>query len=242
MNSLRTFPQSRRLRSAVFMVLAVAFARSAAAAEFGAAFSGAWGDPANWAPAGGPPGASDVAYIGSNPNNFNEGAAFASIALSGPQSVFAVNLGYGSASGGTLDLAGYPLTVSSAIALGEFGGTAAIVHNGGYFTTPYLSVYNGNSLALATSDSITYSAALYDGAHLTTASSYNLSTLAFFYEYTGSTLTLGSSASIGGSLDVEDSSTLDMGNHPLSANLVNLAWNDLKPVNVINRGPITAVY
>ncbi len=242
MNSLPMLLQPRRLWPAVLALLAVASVRCAMATEYGAAFSGAWSNPANWVPAGGPPGANDGAYIGSNPNNFNEGAAFASITLSGPQSVYNLALGYGPASGGTLDLAGYPLTVATTIAMGEFGGAATIVHNGGYFTTAYLSVYSGNSLALAASDSITYIAAVSDGSHLTTASSYNFSTALGLTVDTGSTLTLGSSTSFGGTLDLEDSSTLDMGSHPLSATVVNLAWNDLQPVNVINRGPITATY
>ena len=127
--------------------------------------------------------------------------------------------------------------------MGEFGGAATIVHNGGYFTTPYLSVYNGNSLALAASDSITYIAAISGGSHLTTASSYNFSTALNLTVDTGSTLTLGSSTSVGGTLDLEDGSTLDMGGHPLSANGIDIGWIERQqPVNVLNRGPITVTY
>ena len=95
MNAMRQFAKNRRLRPAVLMLLSMACTRVATATDYGAAFSGAWNNPANWAPAGGPPGSSDGAYIGSNPDNFNEGASFASIALSGPQSVY--NLALGSA-------------------------------------------------------------------------------------------------------------------------------------------------
>ena len=61
--------------------------------------------------------------------------------------------------------------------------------------------------------------------------------------YGNSTLTLGAPMRLSGNLDVEQGSTLDMGNHPLSAQTVYLGWYYYaygQSVTVLNRGPITA--
>ena len=59
---------------------------------------------------------------------------------------------------------------------------------------------------------------------------------------TSSTLTLGSSMSLLGTLDLESSSALNMAGHGLSATTVEIGWNNLQPVTVTGRGPITAPY
>ncbi len=187
-------------------------------------------------------GANDYAYIGSI--NAEMGAAGSAIVtLSGSQSVDNVVLGYGLGTSGTLNLAGYPLTVGSTIFLGQSGvGIGVIEHNGGYFNTQYLDIFNGNSLVMAASDSVMANVSLFGGSQLTTGASeslYNASAVSIF---TGSTLTLSTSLSLTGNLDIEQTSTLNMAGQGLNAPTVDFGYNDAQPVSVINRGPITTPY
>jgi fibronectin-binding autotransporter adhesin len=238
MDSVQQRSQPHRLRLALVAVFSVACARAAMAADYAAATNGTWSNPAIWTPSGGPPGADDYAFIGAI-NSEMGAAAYASVALSSSQSVYNLTLGYGTATGGTLNLAGFPLTVSSTIYLGQPGvGIGVIEHNGGYFTTEYLDIYNGNSLVLAASDSIADNISLFGGSQLTTATSTN------FYSapvslFTGSTLTLGASLSMASILDLEQSSTLNMAGFPMSVYTVDIGSNDLQAVSVTNRGAIT---
>ena len=187
---------------------------------------------------GGPPAGSDNAYIGSPYPAGSAGTA--TVTLGGGQSVNYLYLGYGTAaSNGTLNLAGNHLTVNSILYFGLNGGSGTIVHNGGYFSTPNLNLYNGNSIVLAASDTVTSALTLSNSSQLTTKpprptfpASVNL--------YGGSTLTLGASMSRSGNPDICDNgSTLNMAGHALAAPTIYLGWYDSQPVTVLNQGPIT---
>ena len=50
-----------------------------------------------------------------------------------------------------------------------------------------------------------------------------------------SSLTMGAAMTLTGNLDLERSSTLDMAGHPLTANVVQLGWNNNLPYTLLNR-------
>ena len=140
---------------------------------------------------------------------------------------------------GTLNLAGHALTVNSQIGLGVGGGSAAIIHNGGAFSTTYFNVDSGNSFTFAAGDSSTI-LGLTDSSLVTTAGTSNVISSASV-DY-GSKLTLGAPMTLSGNLDLERTSTLDMAGHPLTASQVLLGWNSNQPFTLLNRAPITAAY
>ena len=227
---------SRRLLPVVLTVLGMAFARAAMAIDYGALSDGTWTNVAIWNPAGGPPGNGDRAFIGTT---YPGGAGAANVSLGGDQTVDSVFLGYAQGTNGTLNLAGHALTVNSQIGLGVGGGSAAIVHNGGAFSTTYFNVDSGNSFTFAAGDSSTI-LGLTDSSLVTTAGTSNVISSASV-DY-GSKLTLGAPMTLSGNLDLERTSTLDMAGHPLTASQVLLGWNSNQPFTLLNRAPITAAY
>ena len=152
----------------------------------------------------------------------------------------------------TLNMAGHSLAAST-IYLGWFDGQPVTVLNRGPIATPNLYV-GYISLNLTPSDAVTNfnveggtttlgsgvtvsTLNLTASAQATTSTVGNVSTSVQVFG--GSMLTLGSSMTLSGNLDVRDNpSTLNMAGHPLSASAVYLGWYDNQPVTVLNRGPI----
>ena len=234
MDVVRFSALPRRLLPVVLAALAMTFARSATATDYGAQSNGTWSNAAIWTPAGGPPGTSDQALVGSTyPGG---AAATASVSLGGDQSVNYLYLGYGAATSGTLNLAGHALTVNSTIYLGTSGGSAAIVHNGGTFSTYYLNLDAGNSFTFAAGDT-SNGLSITDTSQVTTAGVSNVGVSVGVD--LGSSLTLGAAMTLDSSylgvLDVESNSTLNMAGHPVSANTVALAWNSGNPESALQR-------
>ena len=136
-------------------------------------------------------------------------------------------------------MAGHQLTANGGLAIGYSGGSGTIIDNGGSFSTPNLGVYSSNSLVLGAGDTVTSTQGIYNSSQATTTAAGNVTGNVSLFS--GSTLTLGASMTLSGQIDVRDSSTtLNMAGYPLSANTVYLGWYDGQPVNVLNRGPITA--
>ncbi len=128
------------------------------------------------------------------------------------------------------------MTVNSYLYFGQNGGTGTIVENGGYFTTPNLYLYSGNSLVLGASDTVTSSLNLYNGAQATTTAAGNVSSGVTLSG--SSTLTLGASMTLSNALSVPPGCTLNMAGYGLSAPNVDFG-SASGPANVLNRGPIT---
>ncbi len=237
MGTIHGFPRSYRLFQTAVFVLATNCAHWAIATDYGAvSASGNWGNALTWTPSSGVPAGADNAYIGSTYPAGSAGTA--AVTLGAAQSVNNLYVGYGNASmSGTLNLAGNHLSVNSGFNLGQSGGSAAIVHGGGYFTTPSLNVYSGNSLALVASDAVTSTVTLSNSSHLTTAATANIGQTANVFS--GSTLTLGASMALTTNLDLRDNgTTLNMAGYGLSAVNAYVGWFDGQPVSVINRGPV----
>jgi fibronectin-binding autotransporter adhesin len=245
MREMRTFRECRSLLSVLAAVLGIVVARGArAATDYEAISSGIWEISSTWSPMG-VPGSSDYAFIGSNEPEIFNSAGTASVTLAADQEVYDVYVGYFTgttgtlSTSGTLDLGGYTLTANQ-ISIGQIGASGTIIHDGGSFSTPYLNVYSGNSLALAANDTISTLATLDLGAQLTTASSGNIA-----YSLTlsdTSTLTLGAPLVVSGIVDVEQYSTLNAAGYPISAYTVDIGANFLQPVTLLGLGPITAEY
>ncbi len=220
----------------VLFLYTVVGARGAMATDYGAVTSGTWSNALTWTPSSSFPGSGDNAYIGSTYPNGSAGAE--SVTLGGSQSVNNLDLGFGSAtSSGTLNLAGNHLTVNGTFFLGSSGGSGTVIHNGGSFSTPNLSLNSGNSLTLGASDTVTSTLTLNGSSQLTTASSGNVTGSVSLES--SSTLTLGAAMALSSNFTVGQYSTLNMAGHALSAATVFLGQG-IGPVTVLNNGPLTA--
>jgi autotransporter-associated beta strand protein len=137
----------------------------------------------------------------------------------------------------TLNMAGQRLSAYNVLLAWNQQQPVNVINRGPIAST-FLQLGAG-TFNLTSSDSVTY-LNLSNSAVMTTAGTGNITSnvsLTF-----ASSLTLGTSMSINGNLDLERSSTLNMAFHPLSAYNVLLGWNQGQPINVLNRGPITATY
>ena len=149
----------------------------------------------------------------------------------------------------TLDMRGNPLSANT-VYLGWAYTQPVAVLNRGPITAANLYVY-ASAFDLSASDSVTNFSLgggtstlnsnvsnlyLYAAQAVTTASGNVSGTLMLF---STSTLTLGAPMTLG-SLYVEEYSTLNMAGNPVSANMVDLGYNDGQPVAVQGRAPITA--
>ncbi|HEV3256609.1 MAG TPA: hypothetical protein VG013_07015, partial [Gemmataceae bacterium] len=222
-----------RISSVVWTSLAMFLLGSttALAGDFGAVTNGNWNNSATWTPASGPPGAADNAFIGST---YPGGAAStATVTLTADQSVANVYLGYQNGGGsGTLDLGSSTLTIAGTLDIGGGNGVGFLTRGTGSFTAQNLLVSNGNSLTLGTGDAVNFMS-LDTGSSGTTAATGNVTVGA--QVFAGSTLTLGADMNLSGSLDVEQNSTLNMGGHAVTANTIQLGYNNGQPTT-LNRG------
>ncbi len=215
---------------------------SAAAVDFGSSvLNGIWSDASTWTPAGGPPGASDRALIGST----SPGGALvtSTVDLTGNQAVQSLGLGYSGGGVGTLDLNGFSLTVGNTFEIGTFGATGVLLRTGGgTFSTTNLSVSNGNALSLASGDSVSGLLTVNTGAQLTTASTANLAQAAQVFS-AGSQLNLGANLALTGDLDLrgtaDSPATVDAGGFDISALNIYLGRFNSSG-QITNRGKITA--
>jgi len=233
MKAIQKFQGSRWFPSTLAMVLGIVGARDAMATDYGAVTDGTWGNAATWT-ASGVPGGSDNAFLGSSypPGS----AAAATVTLDADESIETLFLG--NDSNGTLNLAGHQLTVNSQLILGNNGGSGTIVHNGGSFSTPNLSLYSSNSLVFGIGDTVSSNVTVSGSSLLTTTAAGNVS--GYLSVLGGSTLTLGAPMTLSNQLNVEENSTLNMAGNPLSAPSVSLGWNAGQPVTVLNRAAIAA--
>ena len=106
MNMLPTIIRSYWL--ALVILLAPFAARAALASNFAADTNGTWSNAAIWMPSGGPPGVNDYAYIGSINSEMSRRRLCERRLEQISQEVGNLVLGFGTATGGTLNLAGYP--------------------------------------------------------------------------------------------------------------------------------------
>ena len=156
----------------------------------------------------------------------------------------------------TLNMANQGLSAVT-VNLGWNYGTAVTVLNRGPITATFLQ-FAASRFDLGGSDQVT-NFDLEDNAATLLSSSVSVSSLSLATASQGttsavgnvtssvavatsSTLTLGSSMSLGGTLDLEQDATLNMMGHPLHALIVDIGFNYAQPVNVTNRGAITATF
>ncbi len=170
--------------------------------NYGAQADGDWSDPATWTPGGGPPGAVDDAYIGSNTPTGSAGTA--TVTLTADTTADQVYVGRGTGNSGTLDLNGNILFADDLL-LGTSNATGTLLRNGGHIeVTDRLTVDDGNSFifdAADTSPDLT----LTGGATATTATTTNLSA-DVNVTGNGSQLNLGADLTLSEDLDIYASS------------------------------------
>ncbi len=112
-------------------VLAIGGSSATLAQDVGAVSNGNWNTGSTWT-TGMAPGSSNNVYIGST---YPSGAAkTATVTLTQAQSADNVNLGNGSGTDGTLDLAGNTLTITGSLVIGQNGGNGTLNEAGGSFT------------------------------------------------------------------------------------------------------------
>jgi autotransporter-associated beta strand protein len=153
--------------------------------------------------------------------------------------------------GSTFNMAGNPLNAST-LAVGWYNNQPVSVLNRGPITAANLYVGIG-SFDVTASDSVTSfsldfatstlhnnvaNLSLSDTSQATTTPTGNVTNSVALD--LSSTLTLGTSMALTGNLDLERSATLNMANHPVSAQSVLLGWYNGLPFTISNRGPISA--
>jgi hypothetical protein len=228
---------TRRLNiSLVTFILVSMSGATCLAASIGAITNGNWNNTSTWTPAQMPVSA-DYVYIGST---YPSGAAAsATVTMVQDQSANTVYLGYGSGTSGTLDLGNYKLSVGGTIYLGYSAGSAATVNRGsGYFSTYSLNQNYGSTFTFGSSDT---------ASNLTMANSSTASTIATGNVsasasiQSGSTLTLGANMTLTSNLNLQDNgSTMDLANHELRANEIDIGWSGTGSPSLLNRGKLTA--
>ena len=233
----------RAILSAAFSAaIVLGIAPQALAVDFGAAVAnGVWSNPATWTPAGGPPGASDNAFIGSSTPS---GAlSTATVSLSANQAVNNLSLGFGGGANGTLDLGGFTLTVGTTLDIGPFGGVGTIARTGGgQFTAANLTVSSGNALTLQAADVVTSTLQATSGGQVTTATTANVSQSVNVFD-AGSQLTLGADLSLVQDLSIRGTgataATVDAAGFDITARDIGIGgFNNAG--QILNRGVITA--
>lgn len=195
----------RRLVAALILLTGLLVAAlvgppAARAADFGAKTNGNWSSSTTWTPNGGPPGASDNAYIGSTyPNG---AATTATVLLTQNQQANTVVLGYGAGTSGTLNLGNFSLTATN-LYLGFNGGNGVITRGTGSLS---VVAANGSGLLQLSASTLVMSAndrtnnlVLRDASSATTAATTNVTD--GVRVRSGSTLTLGADLSAGGLFD-----------------------------------------
>ncbi len=217
-----------------FLVLA-AWAGPAQAQEVGAISSGNWETASIWT-TGSVPGSSNNVFIGSN-NTPVGAASTATVTLTASEEANYLYLGYGSGDSGTLVLGSNKLTVSGNIELGN-GGTGSITESGGSFTAGGLSLLSStSSITLGSNDAVSY-LQVNDGSSATTSATGNVT--GSVDVFAGSTFKMGAALSLPGYLNVENGSTLNVGNNAIAVNQVYLGWNGSSAVNINQLGNLTA--
>jgi len=140
------------LEWSILIVCALLRADSTSADDFGVVLSGAWSSPATWTPAGGPPTASDKAYIGTG---FPAPAIVpATVQLDADAAAEFVSVGQGA-----LDLNGHTLTSDTLLA-NSAGGPAQIQKSGGHLDLGLLLLFGGSTLTIDAGDQLAQSAQL----------------------------------------------------------------------------------
>jgi hypothetical protein len=192
------------------------------AQDTGATGNGDWSNSSIWT-GGSVPGSSNNVYIGST---YPTGSAStATVTLTADESASNLYLGNGSSTSGTLDLGTNTLTVGNILTIGDGGAGAINEGADGSFTTQDLLIESGNSYTFGTADQVTNQLVLEGTSSATTSASGNLT--GTVDEYSGSTLNLGANLSLSGNLDVEQTgSVLNMNGNNISANVIQLGWND----------------
>ena len=223
---------------AVFVALATA-PHAIWAQDFGAIANGNWSDASTWTPAGGPPGATDSAFIGTS---FPAGsAAVATVSLTGNQMVDEVHLGRNVGTNGTLNLSGQSLIVADLLTMGEFGGVGTINHGGGILAADRLRVANLNTFTFEGADS-SNDLTVRTAALVTTAASGNVIESVAVFD-ANSQLTLGDTLVVTGDIDIRGSAgtpaTLQAaGNHLMARDIFIGRFGN--PGQLLNDGAITA--
>ncbi len=226
----------KSLKSIVLLTVAwiASSATAVVAQDTGATGNGNWNTASIWT-GGTVPNSSNNVYIGST---YPTGAAnIATVALTANESAYNVFLGYGSGTSGTLDLGGNTLAITGSLFLGYYGPTGVLNEGGGSFTATNAYVGNGNSLTFGASDVVSY-LQLNNSSSATTAATGNIT--GNIDVYSGSMLTAGADLSLSGNLNVQDSSTLNMQGHSMTANEVLFGWYGSSAVTLQNLGNITA--
>jgi hypothetical protein len=197
----------------------------------GATGNGNWNNPTIWT-GGSVPGSSNNVFIGSTTPVGS--ASIATVTLTAAESASNLTLGDGSSTGGTLDLGGNALTVGNSLTIGLSGGIGAINEgSGGSFTASTMNIESGNSYTFGASDQVS-TLNLSGSSTATTAATSNVTSNASVLS--GSTLNLGANFDVVSNLDVENTgSVLNMNGNNISANVLQLGWNDDVAVT-LNRG------
>ncbi len=192
----------RRGRRAVHLaVVATAIALTTStgrsyAETFGVASNGVWSEPGTWTPAGGPPGATDVANVG---RGFPDGAITpAIVSLTSNQSIDNLWIGDGTVDVGAFTLSAATVTVN---------GPANVLRSGGGIRTNALIVYPGGAYTVAGLDNVSRTIEISEGTTVAVNSPLNLSSR--FLAANGSTLTINQPLSAGAMSRLYDGSTLD---------------------------------
>ena len=141
----------RRVAAVLALCIGACTSQSVLAVDFGATGDGNWNDPSIWTPAGGPPGAGDRAFIGTNSPAGS--VSMATITLTANQDARSVTLGRLPGDDGTLDLANFVLSLTETLHIGS--GVGAIARSTGHFETANLTVSGGNPIVLDPDDVIT---------------------------------------------------------------------------------------
>jgi hypothetical protein len=219
-------------KAVLTIILTCAWASSASATDYGAVASGNWSTASTWG--GSVPTSSDNAFIGSN--NYPTGAATtATLTLSQNVIINNVYLGNFSSGTGTLNLSNFTLN-ANAINIG-YTSPGALTRGTGTFSTNFLGVNYGGSLAFASGDSSS-SFTLAGASSATTAAKGNIS--GGVEVNTGSSLTLGDNLNVTGNINLQDSgSILNAQGHNLNAgNQITIGWFGSTVVSLLNRGTI----
>jgi hypothetical protein len=164
--------RGRFWETVLLLVCIVSFFQAAVvASQYGAVGNGLWGSAATWTPAGGPPGPSDTAFIGSvQPTG---AAGMSTVTLDANHSVNELFVGFGAGTVGQLALDSSDLLVAGTVYLGRNGGTGVINSNGGTLTASAITVEGQNVINLSPGDRI-HRLTLGSGGQASMASSNNV--------------------------------------------------------------------
>ena len=213
--------QTTKLSSAIRLILFVGCLMAPTQAvqaqeDVAAIVNGNWNNAATWT-AGGPPGVTQNAYVGSN--SPVGAAAVATVTLTTSQSAQDLHLGQSVGNDGTLDLNGNVLTVIRDLTIGRFGGIGTINHGGGHFVTDELYVSGGNAYTFSAADTAA-NLSVFGGSAISTAATANVSTFVQVRD-PGSTLSLGDDLSLTTDLDIRgntsSTATVDANGNDITA-------------------------